>query len=80
MPPKQGTWVPPKRSWRRKGNKMSERGNKRRRRVRLSNIVETICPSETSETEDTSSDNCSVASEDDDLRARRAGSDKEQRL
>lgn len=46
--------------------------------MRFSNIVETICRSETSETEDTSSDNHSMASEDDDLRARRAGSDKEQ--
>lgn len=46
--------------------------------MRFSNIVETICRSETSETEDTSSDNHSMASGDDDLRARRAGSDKEQ--
>ena len=44
--------------------------------MRFSNIVETICRSETSETEDTSSDNHSMASEDDDLRARRAGNIK----
>lgn len=59
-----------KRWWRRKGKK-SKRGSKRKPRVRFSNVVETIFPSESSESEDGSSDHSNTSSEDD------AGSNEE---
>lgn len=42
--------------WRRKGKKKWNRGSKRKQKVWFSNIVETICLSDSSESEDSSSD------------------------
>ncbi|KAM3389097.1 hypothetical protein ACQJBY_011326 [Aegilops geniculata] len=62
--------------WRRKGKK-SKRGSKRRRRVWFSNIVETICPSESSKGKHSCSDEKNTSSEDDSELANLPGSNED---